>query len=108
MQEIIFKDEYGTIIDVTPIGKKHKYWKIMNTARENLLDQLSIYDDQLADMILENKEIKIDKIAGVIRKALLIDGKKVCVVLLGSALKNKGIQFLLDGILDYLPSPSEK
>lgn len=59
-------------------------------------------------MILENKEIKIEKIVAVIRKALLIDGKKVCVVFVGSALKNKGIQFLLDGILDYLPSPSEK
>ena len=38
MKEILYRDEFGITVDINPIDKKHKYWKVMNEARDNLLD----------------------------------------------------------------------
>ncbi|HMJ78034.1 MAG TPA: elongation factor G [Iamia sp.] len=73
--------------------------------REQLLDVVSNYDDALMEKIIEESPITPDEIRAVIRKATISDG--LVPVLLGSAFKNKGVQQLLDAVVDYLPSPLE-
>ncbi|HET9073441.1 MAG TPA: elongation factor G [Solirubrobacteraceae bacterium] len=72
-------------------------------AREHLLDEIANYDDELMELILEDGEIPVEKIKAAIRKATL--SSELTPVLCGSAFKNKGVQPLLDAVLDYLPSP---
>ncbi|QYG91567.1 elongation factor G [Iamia sp. SCSIO 61187] len=73
--------------------------------REELMDVLSNYDDALMEKILDEAEIPPSEIRAVIRNATINDG--LVPVLLGSAFKNKGVQQLLDAVVDYLPSPLE-
>ncbi len=72
-------------------------------ARENLLDAVSMYDEELMMKFLEGEEIAPDEIRAAIRKGVL--AMEMTPVLCGSAYKNKGVQLLLDAIVDYLPSP---
>lgn len=72
-------------------------------ARENLLDAVSMYDEELMMKFLEGEEIAPDEIRAAIRKGVL--AMELTPVLCGSAYKNKGVQLLLDAIVDYLPSP---
>ena len=71
--------------------------------REKMIDAVSLFDDEIAELYLEGEEIPSDKIRAVIRKATVC-GKLVPVVC-GTSYKNKGVQKLLDAIVDYLPSP---
>lgn len=76
-------------------------------AREELLESISQYDDEFMEMYLEdrfNKQNIIESIRRIIQKYPL----KVAVILLGSGLKNKGIQPLMDSLIHYLPTPNEK
>jgi elongation factor G len=72
-------------------------------AREHLLDEVSRFDDGLLELMLEEQEIPADQLKAAIRKATL--SSQLTPVLCGSAFKNKGVQPLLDAVLDYLPSP---
>ena len=72
-------------------------------AREHLLEEVSHYDDELVELILEEAEIPAELLRAAIRKATL--EIKLTPVLCGSSFKNKGVQPLLDAILDFLPSP---
>src|SRR5437763_1491412 len=72
-------------------------------AREHLLEEVSHYDDDLVEMILEEQQIPPERLKQAIRKATL--DIKLTPVLCGSSFKNKGVQPLLDAVLDYLPSP---
>jgi len=74
-------------------------------AREHLLEEVSRYDDGLVEMILEEHDVPVDRLKEAIRKATL--DTKLTPVLCGSSFKNKGVQPLLDAVLDYLPSPLE-
>ena len=73
--------------------------------REKLFDTLSMFDDSLMEKYLEGEEISPEEIRAAIRQGT-ISGKFVPVVC-GSAFRNKGVQLLLDAIIDYLPSPLE-
>lgn len=72
-------------------------------AREDLMEILADVDDEIAELYLEDEEIPLDAMKGAIRKATL--ERKLVPVMCGSALKNKGVQPLLDAVVDYLPSP---
>ncbi len=72
-------------------------------AREHLLDEVSHYDDELVELILEEQEISPARLRQAIRKATL--EIRLTPVLCGSSFKNKGVQPLLDAVIDYLPSP---
>jgi elongation factor G len=101
MKAIIYKDELGKeqeIIDIPEADAERAA-----AAREHLLEEVSHYDDELVEMILEEREIPHDKLKAAIRKATL--DIKMTPVLCGSSFKNKGVQPLLDAVLDYLPSP---
>jgi elongation factor G len=73
------------------------------TARERLLEVLADFDDELMEHYLADHEVGEEVIRRVLRKATI--GCKVFPVFVGSAFKNKGVQTLLDGVVNYLPSP---
>ena len=71
--------------------------------RERLLDEVSNYDDAVMELMLEDAEVPVEVLKSAIRKATL--EIKMTPVLAGSSFKNKGVQPLLDAVVDYLPSP---
>src|SRR6202042_3596752 len=98
---IVYKDELGKeqqVIDI-PADQVERAAE----AREHLLEEISHYDDELLEMILEDEEIPVARLKAAIRKATL--EIKLTPVLCGSSFKNKGVQPLLDAVIDYLPSP---
>ncbi len=73
--------------------------------RSELVEKIAETDDKLIADFLEGKEIPVDLLKKALRKATL--EVKLIPVLCGSALKNKGVQLLLDAVVDYLPSPAD-
>ncbi len=100
---IIYKDELGREQDVIEIPADLA--DEAARAREHLLEEVSHYDDELLEMILEEQEIGPERLRQAIRRATL--EIKLTPVLCGSSFKNKGVQPLLDAVIDYLPSPLE-
>jgi len=98
---IVYRDELGKEQEVIEIPADQV--ERAAEAREHLLEELSHYDDELLEMILEDEEIPVARIKNAIRMATL--EIKLTPVLCGSSFKNKGVQPLLDAVLDYLPSP---
>jgi elongation factor G len=74
--------------------------------REQMLETLADFDEELMEFILEGEEISADKINAVIRNAVIND--LFVPVFCGSAFKDKGVQQLLDGVVEYLPNPLDR
>jgi elongation factor G len=74
-----------------------------NEYREQLLEQLSDIDDSIAERYLEGEDIPVQDLKEAIRRGTITN--QLNPVLLGSAFKNKGVQPMLDAVIDYLPSP---
>ena len=100
-EAIVYKDELGKEQDVIDVPAELA--EQAAAAREQLLEEVSHYDDELLEMILEDQEIPVDRLKAAIRKATL--AIQMTPVLCGSSFKNKGVQPLLDAVIDYLPSP---
>lgn len=79
---------------------------IINKYYENLINNVSDFDDDLAEMYLCGLEIEANKIISTVRR--LTCENKLVPIFCGSAFKNKGVQDLLDGIVRYLPSPIDR
>ncbi|MGP0033934.1 MAG: elongation factor G, partial [Solirubrobacteraceae bacterium] len=103
MKAVIYKDELGKEQDIIDIPAEMA--DEAAAAREHLLDEVSHHDDELTEMILEEQEISPERLKQAIRHATL--AIEITPVLCGSSFKNKGVQPLLDAVLDYLPSPLE-
>jgi len=73
--------------------------------REQLVEKLADFDDEIALLYLEGEEIPAEKLRATLRRATLSGA--LVPVMAGSALKNKGVQLLLDAVVDYLPSPRD-
>ena len=73
--------------------------------REALVEQLADYDDEIAMLYLEDRDIAAEQLRASLRRATLRGD--LVPVLAGSALKNKGVQLLLDAVIDYLPAPTD-
>jgi elongation factor G len=101
MKAVVYKDEMGKEQEVVEIPERLA--EQAGSAREHLLEEVSHYDDELLEMLLEEAEIGEDVLKQAIRKATL--STKLTPVLCGSSFKNKGVQPLLDAVIDYLPSP---
>ena len=101
MKAIVYRDELGKEQDIIEIPAALA--DAAATAREYLLEEVSHYDDDLVELILEEAEISEEQLKRAIRKATL--STKLTPVLCGSSFKNKGVQPLLDAVIDYLPSP---
>ena len=74
-------------------------------ARQNMLEALSMYSDELLELLLSEEDVPEDLLHNVIR--LAVQNEQITPVFLGSAYKNKGVQPLLDAVVRYLPSPLE-
>lgn len=101
MKAHIYKDDLGEKIDVIDIPEEHlanaqKY-------REKLIDAVTICSDELMEKYLEAGEVTIKELKKGIREATI--SGDFFPVLCGSAFKNKGVQLMLDAVVDYLPSP---
>jgi len=101
MKAVVYKDELGTEQVVGEIPEPLA--DAAAAAREHLLEEVSHYDDGLLELILEEAEISEARLKQAIRAATL--STKLTPVLCGSSFKNKGVQPLLDAVIDYLPSP---
>jgi elongation factor G len=101
MKAVTYKDDLGTEQEVGDIPEH--LLDEAKAARDHLLEEVSHYDDELVELILEEADIPEAKLKAAIRKATL--DIKLTPVLCGSSFKNKGVQPLLDAVLDYLPSP---
>ena len=77
--------------------------EVAQAAREKLVEAISEVDDHLMERYIEGKTVSEDEIRAALRKGTI--GLRVVPVLCGAAFKNKGIQSLLDAVVDYLPSP---
>src|SRR3712207_6763901 len=101
MKAVIYNDDLGKDVSVTDIPGE--LLDEAQAAREHLLEEVSHYDDELVEMILEEAEIPAERLIAAIRQATL--DIKLTPVLCGSSFKNKGVQPLLDAVIDFLPSP---
>jgi elongation factor G len=71
--------------------------------REKIVAAASDFDDSVAEAYLEGKEVSVEDVKRALRKGVLI--QKITPAFCGTAFKNKGVQLLLDAVIDYLPSP---
>lgn len=101
MNATIYKNDLGTDIEVIEIPEEYK--EQAEEYREKLLEALSEIDDNIMEKYLGGEEISVEEIKGAIRKGTL--AVELYPVLCGSAFKNKGVQKVLDAVVDYLPSP---
>jgi len=102
MKAIVYKDDLGQQFEVTEIPAE-----LAEQAQEyhhQLIDAISNFDDEVLETYLEDESsVTPEMIKRAIRSGTLAD--EITPVLLGSAFKNKGVQPLLDAVIDYLPSP---
>ena len=101
MNADVYYDDLGKDMRVEDIPADMR--ELADKYRVNLLEAVSDFDDEIMELYLEGEEVPSDMIRTAIRKAT-IAGKMVPVVC-GTSYKNKGVQKLLDAIVDYLPSP---
>jgi len=103
MQAVVWTDELGTLPEVVeiPLGLEG----VVLEARERAVEQIIETDDELMMLYLEGREISAAQLRQALRRATLTG--QLNPVLCGSALRNKGIQPLLDAVVDYLPSPTD-
>ena len=103
MKALKYGGDFGQIVQEQEIpselAQKAQEW------REKLVEKIAAEDEKLMNDYLEGKEIPVEELKKVLRKAVL--EYKLIPVFCGSALKNKGVQPLLDGVVDYLPNPTE-
>ena len=103
MDADIYYDQLGKDMRVEPIPEDMV--DIANEYREKLLDAVSMFDDEIMELYLEGKEIPTSKIRTAIRKATC--AVEMVPVTCGSSYRNKGVQKLLDAIVDYMPAPTD-
>ncbi len=82
-----------------------EYVDITKSAREKMISDVADVDDELAEKFINEEEITVDILRAAIRRATL--ALKMTPVMCGSAIKNKGVQLLLDGVVHFLPNPME-
>jgi len=101
MNAKIYKDDLGKEIEVTEIPEDLK--EKAEELKENLVEKVSEADEELMMKYLEGEEITQEELKEGIRKATIAN--EIVPVLCGSAYKNKGVQLLIDAIVEYMPSP---
>ncbi|WP_417848725.1 elongation factor G [Thalassoglobus sp.] len=103
MEAITFSGDQGDEIHISEVPADYK--EKAEQYRHEMLESLSMFDDELMEALLEEKEISPEKIRKVIRTATL--SQDITPVMCGSAFKNKGVQELLDAVTEYLPCPTD-
>ena len=101
MKQEMYENDLGTDIKVTDIDDQ--FMEEAQMKHQELLEAVADYDDDLMMKVLEGEEPSVEELKAAIRKGVLTS--EFFPVLCGSAYKNKGVQLLLDAVVDYLPSP---
>ncbi len=102
MKKVVYTDDLGSVMD----GEHDVEGELKEVAmkwRQELVEAIAEQDDELLEMFFDGKELPIDRMKTALRKATIAGD--VLPMLCGSAFKNKGVQPLLDAIVEYLPSP---
>ena len=103
MDAIIYEDDLGTVMDETEIPADMQ--ELAAEWREKLVEAVAETDEELMMKYLEGEEFTEEEIKAAIRKATI--ACEMNPVFCGSAYRNKGVQLLLDGVVDYLPAPTD-
>jgi elongation factor G len=103
-EAVYFEGEKGDKVRREPVPANLK--DAADRARQGMLEALSMYSDEIMELLLEEQEVPLDLIHRTIREATI--ASQICPVLVGSAYKNKGVQPLLDAVASYLPSPLDR
>ena len=101
MKAELYEDDLGTVIQESDIPED-----LVETAqkyREEMIEEIADFDEEVMELYLNGEDVPNEMIKKVLRRECVAN--QVTPVLCGSAYKNKGVQFLLDAIVDYLPSP---
>lgn len=98
---VYYYDSSGATPEVVEIP--HEFKEEASTLREVLVERIAELDEDLTDKFLEGEEISLDELKKALRKAVIAN--QATPVFCGSSLKNKGVQLVLDAMIDYLPSP---
>lgn len=101
MKGYLFEGERGK--EIKEIEIPEKFQEEAKTVRAEMIEKIVEQDESLMNDYLEGKEISVTDLKRVLRKAVIAN--EIFPVLCGSALKNKGVQLMLDAVVDYLPSP---
>ncbi|HND49863.1 MAG TPA: elongation factor G, partial [Anaerolineales bacterium] len=104
MTAIVWEDDLGKEPKVTEIPADLKDQAV--EARARMVERIAELDDELTMKFLEAQEIGVDELKAALRKGVI--SNKATPIFCGSSLKNKGVQAMLDAVIDYLPSPMDK
>lgn len=104
MKKIVYTDDAGSVmeIDESPTGE---LLEVAQKWRHELIEAIAEHDDALLEMFFDGQDIPVDRLKAALRKSTIAGD--VLPMLCGSAFKNKGVQPLLDAVVDFLPSPIE-
>lgn len=104
MQAVYFDGAQGETVRREEIPAELK--EQAEAARMHMLETLSLYSDELMMALLEEAEVAEEDVRQIIRETTL--AQQITPVMMGTAVRNKGVQELLDGIVQYLPSPADR
>ncbi|MDY5251788.1 MAG: elongation factor G [Erysipelotrichaceae bacterium] len=100
-EQHMYKDDLGKEVTTEPVSPE--FVEEVEALRTKLVEMVADYDDDLMMKVLEGEEPTVEEIKAAIRKGVC--ASEFFPVLCGSAYKNKGVQLMLDAVIDYLPSP---
>ncbi|MFA7502809.1 MAG: elongation factor G [Anaerovoracaceae bacterium] len=101
MESYYYTDDLGNTTEIQPIAEEYR--ELAEEWRNNLVEAVAEIDEDLMMKYLEGEEITNEEIVQALRKGTL--SVQIFPVVCGSAYKNKGVQRMLDAVIDYLPSP---
>jgi elongation factor G len=102
-EAVYFKGDKGTTLITEPVPETHK--NLCEEKRKEIIEKLADIDDEIAEQFINEINPSVDDILKAVRRQTV--ARKFVPVFMGSAFKNKGVQLLLDGVINYLPSPAE-
>ena len=104
MESVTFDGDNGETVVREPVWSD--YTEAAAVARREMLEALSMFNDEMMELLLEEQEIPQEMICDTIREATI--NRDIVPLMLGTAFKNKGVQLLMDGVCAYLPSPLDR
>jgi elongation factor G len=104
MESVTFEGDNGENIVRAPIFSD--YTEVAQAARHEMLEALSMFNDEMMEMLLEDQPISEEMLRDTIREATI--NRDIVPLMMGTAFKNKGVQLLMDAVCAYLPSPLDR
>ena len=104
MESVTFEGDSGENVVRSPIFPD--YSEVAQAARHEMLEALSMFNDTMMEMLLDDQKIPQQMIRDTIREATI--NRDIVPLMMGTAFKNKGVQLLMDAVCQYLPSPLDR